>query len=533
MSRPWSCFVACRPVGQASLRNRARRVSTRDGFGGRATAGRTRVPRRSASRRGREPDRGGASPAAPATLRLGGGARGERRRLGERNAPARGVLPRGTDRRRRGPSPASRPSSRRPTSHVHVAGWHFSPDFALTRDDDPMDPSQSPRGALDPRRRSGARLGGSAASALPAVANGGPADARSPVRRHPHRLRARLEGAPAALPPREDDRRRRPPRVRRRDRPDGGERRPLRLEPARRACPGRLARPSVRLEGPAVADVAEHFRMRWREVTGEALPPARPTEPGGRRGGPGPAHRARARLRVVPRGDFTILEAYVGRCAARALHLPGEPVPLVARGRRILAREARRPPSDGFRLVLSCPRSPTRGTTRVAARGLVEADAGAGRLLACTMNARHASSPIPSTCTRRWGSSTTLADRRLGQPQRALAVQRHRDQHPHHDATLARGTRLRLWSEHLELPEKEIRGDPTEVVERHWKPISAEQLERQQSGLRSPIDSCACRMFRVAPGVCSDRYKAFSSTADPDRDAAARIARCPDSSSRR
>src|SRR5207253_5914902 len=34
---------------------------------------------------------------------------------------------------------------------------------------------------------------------------------------------------------------------------------------------------AVRLRGPIVADVAEHFRLRWREITDEALPaPKRP-----------------------------------------------------------------------------------------------------------------------------------------------------------------------------------------------------------------------------------------------------------------
>ena len=29
---------------------------------------------------------------------------------------------------------------------------------------------------------------------------------------------------------------------------------------------------ATRLRGPAVADVGEHFRVRWRELTGEQLP---------------------------------------------------------------------------------------------------------------------------------------------------------------------------------------------------------------------------------------------------------------------
>src|SRR5262249_51244221 len=37
----------------------------------------------------------------------------------------------------------------------------------------------------------------------------------------------------------------------------------------------------ARLEGPVVGDVAEHFRTRWHEVTGERLDPVEPQEPAG------------------------------------------------------------------------------------------------------------------------------------------------------------------------------------------------------------------------------------------------------------
>jgi len=50
------------------------------------------------------------------------------------------------------------------------------------------------------------------------------------------------------------------------------------------------------------------------------------------------------------------------------------------------------------------------------------------------------------------------------------------------DPELARRTRLRLWSEHLELPEDAIAGDPTDVVDRLWAPIARRQSECRRTG---------------------------------------------------
>ena len=50
------------------------------------------------------------------------------------------------------------------------------------------------------------------------------------------------------------------------------------------------------------------------------------------------------------------------------------------------------------------------------------------------------------------------------------------------DPALARNTRLRLWSEHLELAVEDVEGDTTELVERYWEPIAEEQLERIERG---------------------------------------------------
>src|SRR5215475_8821814 len=88
----------------------------------------------------------------------------------------------------------------------------------------------------------------------------------------------------------------------------GGDRRDDSAHPAR----GKLGwhDAASRIEGPADADVAAHFAMRWAEVTGEELPEASPDE------------RGDVEVQVVrtvpsgiydrlPHGDFTILESYL------------------------------------------------------------------------------------------------------------------------------------------------------------------------------------------------------------------------------
>ena len=52
-----------------------------------------------------------------------------------------------------------------------------------------------------------------------------------------------------------------------------------------------------------------------------------------------------------------------------------------------------------------------------------------------------------------------------------------------HDHELARQTRLRLWSEHLERQPEDIPAEAAQAIDELWKPISAEQLERRSSGL--------------------------------------------------
>ena len=69
-----------------------------------------------------------------------------------------------------------------------------------------------------------------------------------------------------------------------------------------------------------------------------------------------------------------------------------------------------------------------------------------------------------------------------------------------HDEAVARSTRLRLWSEHLERPEQDVAGNPATVFDELWRPIATEQLHRIERG--EPLTH---RLVRL-PGV-SHRHR--------------------------
>ena len=50
------------------------------------------------------------------------------------------------------------------------------------------------------------------------------------------------------------------------------------------------------------------------------------------------------------------------------------------------------------------------------------------------------------------------------------------------DARLARETRIRLWSEHLQCDASELEGDPTRIVDERWRPLAEAELERYRRG---------------------------------------------------
>jgi len=148
---------------------------------------------------------------------------------------------------------------------------------------------------------------------------------------------------------------------------------------------------SSRVRGPAVADVSAHFAARWREVTGEQVEETPPPAPAGG-----------VELQVVrtvpekiydflPQGDFRILEAYTRalRSARKFVYLESQFL-WSAQVVEILANKLREPPSDDFRVVVLLPAKPNNGadTTRGQLGVLAAADNGATRFLATTISAR-------------------------------------------------------------------------------------------------------------------------------------------------
>ena len=243
----------------------------------------------------------------------------------------------------------------------------------------------------------------------------------------------------------------------------------------------------TRLRGPAVIDVHDHFAMRWREVTGQTL--ERPAIP------PAAGEQtvqvvrtvAEGMYDAVPHGEFRILESYVRAIerAERYIYLENQFLwsPEIV---RLLADKLRRPPCDEFRLVVVLPSRANNGTRRHDGT----ARRAGGRRRRRRPTAR-LDDPLglrpprrPPVRARQGGDHRRpLADGRLGQPERALAAQRHRDERDHRRPRAGPDTRLRLWAEHLHLDRSAIADeDPYRTVDERWRPVAFEQLERMRAG---------------------------------------------------
>jgi phosphatidylserine/phosphatidylglycerophosphate/cardiolipin synthase-like enzyme len=371
-------------------------------------------------------------------------------------------------------------------SHVHIAGWHLTPDFGLTRDD------QASRlrdllGDLAERVEVRVLLWG-----------GAPVPIFTPARAAVRRVREELlrgTRVQCAL-----DSHERPMHCHHEKlvivdgevafvggidlTSLGGDR----FDTSDHSVRGRLGwhDASSRVRGPAVADVAAHFAARWREVSGEQLEQTPPPAPAGD-----------VELQVVrtvpekiydflPDGDFRILEAYTRalRSARKLVYLESQFL-WSAQVVEILAEKLRDPPSEDFRVVVLLPVKPNNGadTTRGQLGFLARADNGANRFLATTISARsggltgplyvHAKIGIVDDVWLTIGSANLNEHSFFNDTEMNVVTC---------DRTVARETRLRLWAEHLERPVEQVSGEPVAVIDELWRPIAGEQLERRTRG---------------------------------------------------
>jgi phosphatidylserine/phosphatidylglycerophosphate/cardiolipin synthase-like enzyme len=250
----------------------------------------------------------------------------------------------------------------------------------------------------------------------------------------------------------------------------------------------------LRVEGPAAADVAAHFRLRWQEPLPEPTP------------SPELVDGIEVQLvRTVPEhvydglpdGEFTILESYVRglRSAGRLVYLESQFLwgPEVV---RVLADKLRDPPCDDFRVVVLLPARPNNGEedTRGQIGVLIDADREGppgDRFLACTLfqpveHGRpvyvHAKVGIVDDAWLTVGSAN-LNGHSFFNDSEVNAVVR--------DPAFVRAARLRLWSEHLN---GDADADPTRIVDERWRSFAGSKLRelpgvsRRSQALWGPIN---------------------------------------------
>ncbi|HEX5246901.1 MAG TPA: phospholipase D family protein [Gaiellaceae bacterium] len=242
----------------------------------------------------------------------------------------------------------------------------------------------------------------------------------------------------------------------------------------------------VRLEGPIVADVAEHIRLRWEAVTG--------TDVGVEGSDPVDGGVQAQLVRTVPEkvypalraGEFTILESYLRalRSAERLVYLESQFL-WSSEVVTVLADKLRDPPCDDFRVVVLLPARPNNGgdDTRGQVGVLLDADeegGGVSRFLACTLYQPgrggsivyvHAKIGIVDDGWLTIGSANLNEHSLFNDTEVNVVV---------HDEATVRAMRLQLWSEHLERSVDDVAGDATALVDEVWRPRAEEELERRR-----------------------------------------------------
>ncbi len=384
-------------------------------------------------------------------------------------------------------------------SHVHIAGWHITPGFGLTRDDE----ARSLRDLLGARARSvDVRVLLWAGAPLPVFKPSRSAvrDVREELTRgtrvrcvldsherpmHCHHEKLVIVDGEVAF-------------VGGIDLTSlGGDR----FDACEHSVHGSLGwhDAASRVTGPAVADVGGHFDARWHAVTGERLDRA-----------PAPSRTGDVELQVVrtvpekiydfmPEGDFRIVEAYTRalRSARHLIYLESQFL-WSAQVVETLAEKLRNPPSERFRVVVLLPSKPNNGadTTRGQLAALVRADDGSGRFLAATITARtgrlagplyvHAKVGIVDDAWMTIGSANLNEHSFFNDTEMNIVTC---------DPAIVRDTRVRLWAEHLERSMDEVSGEPASVIDELWRPIATEQRELSERG------ETMTHRLRELPGV--------------------------------
>jgi phosphatidylserine/phosphatidylglycerophosphate/cardiolipin synthase-like enzyme len=385
------------------------------------------------------------------------------------------------------------------SSHVELAGWHFTPSFRLGADGPPL------RELLaDTALRVDVRVLAWAGAPLP-LFRPGREDVRSVRDDLTRGTRVRVELDAKERPMHchheklviVDDR---VAYVGGLDLTSlGGDRLDSSLHPRRPGIGWHDA--CVRLEGPIVSDVASHFRLRW--------PGALPESPAAEAAGGLEAQLVRTvpeRLyRGLPAGEFTILESYLRalRAAERFVYLESQFLwsPELV---QVLVDKLHDPPSPDFRVVVVLPAKPNNGRddTRGQLGVLVDAATEGGdekRFLAFTLYQPHGNSVYVHAkigiVDDAWLTvgSANLNEHSLFNDTEVNVVVR--------DPELVRTARLRLWSEHLE---EDADGDPIRVVDERWRPRASAESQRHKLRLLHGVSRRSGALWGPVNGLLVD-----------------------------